>query len=571
VVARSISRQAEYKVYYLPVTIYLALLWRSTWKTSVEQGGEYWTQIYTKSNTWRTFVAAHVVLWKYILTKASLGLLLVRNMTLAPRLAVDFVGKQSLALQDRFANRVEGVLDSTLDILAQKVKILLKDPYMPISIQVTIDDFVDILLPDLKLAVFTKTNEYIGSYRADVHTKRKRIDRDAVEKSAVDIDDMDSVLDALGDDDDSSVYSDSSDEENELLHFRGIAIRNNGKKRCQCKGLFRKGRSWVLYTLSPYDRTFWRSVKNPYYLLLQAIGLIPGVGMLWWFLVFLLHDKRDEYQLSQFIVGFQTAKFFSQGCFSLLKGAFLYYMCATRDVPHCEVNGPQARYQIEGLFFFLQIVLVWLTFFILPYSEPCKSVKDPKDLYLLDEDRNDRSQAALRAKVRLGRGGRLMNLFWWDTFAVVLVLALGSVAYIVVEQRSWQLRSTFYWLSTLYGLTSLPFVPFKLPVMGALLTPTKATGYTRQGETVIRVITQPPPSKQIHLGTRNRRASSSPIYAQPFSPPASWLSKKLVTVPEDSEAQAASNSVAAEISDSSSLASSVQLMRTIQHMQSSSM
>jgi len=55
-------------------------------------------------------------------------------------------------------------------------------------------------------------------------------------------------------------------------------------------------------------------------------------------------------------------------------------------------------------------------------------------------------------------------------------------------QRNWQLLTSFYWLRTIYGLLALPFVLFKLPIMGSLLTPTKGTGYNKYGKTVIKVV-----------------------------------------------------------------------------------
>lgn len=554
-------------------------------------------------------MAAHASLWRYIITKASLGALILRSLTaqatFVPRYAASFMEKQSAAIQQGLQTRVENFLDQQMDVVGEKFKGLVKDPYMPIQIQSTIDDFVDVLLPDIKLALFTKTNEYISAYRAKRSPRRRRaseappfkkkqkkagkgqeegimneeqrkeaeeqkaemeIDRvldslmedvdedsdygsqDDLDLEHDDDDDDDDEEDADDDDGDgndgeeseeeessgidsssetvaSTSGDDDSDKEKEkdsaLNTFKVLSLsRRAGQARRLCWRWHRRWmrrskrrqrssvcfkrptratirrtargvRAWTLYTLAPFDRSFWRSIRNPWYIVLQIVGLIPGLGMLWWLFIFVLHDKRDEFQLSQFIVGFQAAKFFSQGCFNLIRGAFFYFICANRLQPTCDTDGPMVKY-LDALFFAVQIIIVWLTFFILPYSEPCRAVNDPRDAHLLDEARTDRNQAALRAKVRLGRGGRLRHLFWWDTVAVCLVLALSAVAYFIVELRGWQLRSTLYWLSTIYGLTAMPFILFKLPIMGNLLTPTKATGYTRKGYTVLRVIPPPP-------------------------------------------------------------------------------
>jgi len=568
--APMVWRSAQRQPLAVVALVYALLLWRSSRHGRAWQEGSLW-QLVRRLGAWRTLVALHYALFRYVVGKATLALLVLwgRATLLVPASASAFVEEQGRVLQESMQQRLEAFLEGQMDFLGDKFKDLVMDPYMPVSIQITIDDFVDILLPDVKLALFNKTNEYINQYQygsggaseseTESKARKKPIRRSRSASTFPDEckplteeerrqQELDSILDALDESDvEDSDEGDGASERSELSEIDedGLSARNDWKtyiiyracprrvrpmrRRNICRSFSResvrnvihKTRAWVLYTTSPYDRSFWRSIRNPYYIILQVVGLIPGIGMLWWLFVFLLHDKRDEFQLSQFIVGFQTAKFFSQGCFNLLRGAFYYYLCATKDIPNCEVKGPMVRGYLDAVFFFVQITLVWLTFFILPYSEPCRAVNDPKDAYMLDLSRGDKNQAALRAKVRLGRGGRLMHLFWWDTVSVFAAILLGVFAYAVLGQRGWQFRSTCYWLSTLYGLTALPFVPFKLPVMGNLLTPTKATGYTRDGMTVLRVIPPPPCGMlEYHEEIRARsklvrRRSSSSLHAFP--------------------------------------------------------
>ncbi|GBG32227.1 Hypothetical Protein FCC1311_084522 [Hondaea fermentalgiana] len=524
VVGRSLARQQKgLRWYHVVLSLYIGLLWRSTKRTSEIHGGRYWRKLHERGNIWRTFVAAHVSLGRYIITKVSLGMLILRSLTagatIVPQLAASFMEKQSAALQESLQTRVEGFLDQQMDMVGEKFKGLVKDPYMPLRIQSTIDDFVDVLLPDIKLALFTKTNEYIRSYRAKRTPRRRRPseaafarrrsgrrllqdakDDDAEDSAELEIDQvLDSLMEDVDDDEEEDFASDfdddDDDDEDDDDDRDGKHIEADEDDDDEDEDDVEEDEDTDSETLSEQpngDDSFWRMLRSPWYIVLQFVGLIPGVGMLWWFFVFILHDKRDEFQLSQFIVGFQSAKFFSQGCLNLIRGAFAYFWCANREVPTCATEGPMIKEYSDAIFFAVQIVIVWLTFFILPYSEPCRAVNDPRDAHLLDEARTDRNQAALRAKVRLGRGGRLRNLFWWDTFAVCTVLALGALAYFGLELRGWQLRATLYWLSTIYGLTAMPFILFKLPIMGNLLTPTKATGYTRKGYTVLRVIPPPP-------------------------------------------------------------------------------
>ena len=50
-----------------------------------------------------------------------------------------------------------------------------------------------------------------------------------------------------------------------------------------------------------------------------------------------------------------------------------------------------------------------------------------------------------------------------------------------------KLRASYYWIQTIYGLLSFPFVIFKLPVAAAVLMHCKPTGYNLQGKTVRQI------------------------------------------------------------------------------------
>ena len=132
-----------------------------------------------------------------------------------------------------------------------------------------------------------------------------------------------------------------------------------------------QGRAWILYTLSPYDRSIWWSIKNPRWWALTGLGMVPYVGQLFWLLVFFLKNKKDEYQLIDFITGFQMARFSSQGCGFLLYGCAKYYLCVGRllenGIDACQSGGPSLS--VYGVCFFtLQIGIVWIAFFMLPWS-----------------------------------------------------------------------------------------------------------------------------------------------------------------------------------------------------------
>ncbi len=86
-------------------------------------------------------------------------------------------------------------------------------------------------------------------------------------------------------------------------------------------------RGFILYHMFPYDRSIWKSVKNPFWILFTIIGLVPIMGQFWWLFVFLIKDKSIEHQLCEFIIGFKVSQFLSLGIISTVIGVLKYIRC----------------------------------------------------------------------------------------------------------------------------------------------------------------------------------------------------------------------------------------------------
>jgi hypothetical protein len=100
----------------------------------------------------------------------------------------------------------------------------------------------------------------------------------------------------------------------------------------------------------------------------------------------------------------------------------------------------------------------------------------------------------------LEKGGHLGKLFAYETMTVVLMLSLTFLSLVVFWSNwhledtvrhsvdtNWQFWSTLYWIRCLYGLLSLPYVPFKIPGLNTLLTHTAKAGYDAKGNTRLSV------------------------------------------------------------------------------------
>lgn len=225
--------------------------------------------------------------------------------------------------------------------------------------------------------------------------------------------------------------------------------------------------------------------------------------MLFHGVIFLLIDKSDEYQLCQFILGFKGLQAITVGIMGLCIGSSLYIQCINKAEPDCETHGPGADLSFEYEFFFelgifaFQIIMVWAAFLMLPCSEVKGATPRPR-VKRRHKKKNQvlpvaaeqlpppPSSRAEEEEIGSRRGGRLRKMLYLDTF-VFLAIAGGAVAVWVAigwSTTGHHVRQLLFWCRTLYGLLSLPFVVFLLPLADRLLTHARPTGYDQYGNTV---------------------------------------------------------------------------------------
>jgi len=303
-----------------------------------------------------------------------------------------------------------------------------------------------------------------------------------------------------------SVRASNTEEEKDALlaALDRAALEDDEENARELQGWADKLRARILYALAPCDKSVWQCTRDPLWVGLTLLGFAPfGVGTAWWLIMFVLHDKQDEFQLCNFIVSFMFSKFL--GAIALLvQGSVLYYLCSTRDVPTCQDDGPRVSELYDGILFFAQVLVVWLSYLLLPLSQECRAVLDPSDAYLVED------WDKLRHRDQ-GKGGRLMALYSYHGLCVFFVMGLAWAAHSVAGQEGWKLRATLYWLKVLFGLLALPFVAFKLPFINTLLMQVRTTGYNPSGRVVLHVRPRPPPPPQSAMAAEKqlREASAS--------------------------------------------------------------
>ena len=272
-------------------------------------------------------------------------------------------------------------------------------------------------------------------------------------------------------------------------------------------------RARFLYNIYPYDQSLWQMVRNPKWCLSFVLSVWPLYGLqpLYWILVFVSIERRDEFQLVNFILEFKALMFLSVGFVCLGIGATQDHICITwsPDRHYCDVIGPGSSHTFlwEIAWFAVQVANVWLAFFYLPFSDnTCgglhsRSATRSADPYTSGIKRARREPHGLlfRTLDRVwpggdySRGGRLWPWVLYDLrcFAACFCLAIVSLLWHGFglewerfHKEEWQFRATLWWCKTAYGLLSMPFVVFFVPGLGSALTHVKATGYNRNGRCV---------------------------------------------------------------------------------------
>lgn len=431
-------------------------------------------------------------------------------------------------------------LNNIMDTVAERVAEEIKDKDMPSFVLETIDETMATVIPDVKREMFRQTSEVRQFYLSPaVHRRgsikkplsvRRRLTFDTPGQSAKSPrmlgnvqrqttngfrtmrgaqitlrssqkyssnEQLDQILEEAANDDEDMV------ETRRQFHSSCFKCRGDifpGRK--STLGFLSVGRlkSNLLYTLYPYNQSIWTRMRNPLWWLFTCPAFFPIFSEIWWCFLYLLRDLNDEYQLIDFIVNFQTAKFLTSGVLGTGWGASLYYLCVTDPERDCSTHGPMLTV-FGAIMFCIQICLTWIAFLRLPkVNRPRTSYEgmlaireghavavDGED-YPIPEEYDQRSKELL---LNVPKGGHLSKWFWYDTTITLCVFAFMLLAFVTSSDgyfsASWRLRSTLYWIRTIYGLLSLPFALLKLPFMMKVLTHATVTGYDRNGRVVFGV------------------------------------------------------------------------------------
>lgn len=176
----------------------------------------------------------------------------------------------------------------------------------------------------------------------------------------------------------------------------------------------------------------------------------------------------------------------------------------------CREAGPATMpiFYIDMIAFGVQILFIWGAFGLLPYSRK-KGLKklaadSPPRLFALSEDAEDVQDPGRIKKNGCGcrvydkMGGHLTTLVYLDAVFFFIIVILGIIALFTrsydvrtngtggsnFREYEWQFRADLFWLKTLYGFLSFPFLVLLMPGISGVLLHAKPTGYNRAGQCV---------------------------------------------------------------------------------------
>lgn len=327
-----------------------------------------------------------------------------------------------------------------------------------------------------------------------------------------------------------------------------IALERRKERLPWCPRPLRKLRAAILYTLYPYDRSFWGNLRSPSWFLLVAILLVPvyAVSPLMFAVLFVLRDKSDEFQLCQFILEFKGFQFVTNGCLAAFFGGLQLQHCAVNS--SCAIEGfsgapgnqGRIEFDLENAAFALNVGLVWTAFLLLPLShrkgeignalarvQAREEAAAPKQEQPIDSRLTDWRASASRsirlssrtgtAATRSGTRGGVQAVSPADTSEheaagtawcrgctpkqwnqrrggalrllllydlVCFLLALTLALYMYFTTEGWATKSWIYWCRVIYGLSAFPFSIFVIPPIDQILLHLKPTAYDERGRCV---------------------------------------------------------------------------------------
>ena len=282
-------------------------------------------------------------------------------------------------------------------------------------------------------------------------------------------------------------------------------------------------RARFLYAEQPADGSQWKIYRDPLGILISLLKFSTRTSVACFSLLFVLMDRRDEYQLVRFILKFKSISFITSGVVPLCLLGLRSHGCLEAiedgDAQRC-VSAAVSSSDWFPYYLGLELVricLIWAAFVILAMGG---AVGGMGELAALEHVRLDLADGNLDGQVDVGQqpanfaprkvermpgvermrarleeqrklhgaerrvGGALPYFMIYDVCVLLVLTLLWALLYALprgVDVNSPVFWSSLYNLRTAYGLASWPFFIFEIPLLGVALHQCVFTAYDQTG------------------------------------------------------------------------------------------
>lgn len=286
---------------------------------------------------------------------------------------------------------------------------------------------------------------------------------------------------------------------------------------------------WAMHTLAPADRSSWWQLRQPAWWGMTVLGAVPGLGAVWWCIVWAIRPRQDAYMLADFIASSCAAQAVGAGLWGFTRGAAQYAACVHFPAAWgpCHTHGPSL-----GIFaacvssmYIAAVAHAWAKLGSAQVQQPWSAAERaaPVANKTADQAGSDApamgdsrlqcasrwlpccacrfraSWASFRAACRRcwmpahqalaahGPYTATACVYWSVVTWCALLALLGLVhAAWTGAVQAWELHAALWWLRTLYSLLLLPFLMLKVPLGLHFLVAGSATGMSADGRVVPR-------------------------------------------------------------------------------------
>lgn len=287
-------------------------------------------------------------------------------------------------------------------------------------------------------------------------------------------------------------------------------------------------RARALYALYAADQTLFQRFNNPWYVIIMLLKLSNYTSVPTFALTYVMIDRRDEFQVVNFILTFKAYQFFSAGVYSAVALSVVLYECVLSEVADAAALAAAGIHPCAPLMpsvatsfpfvIAMEALRIGLIGAAVQLLRGGHTRGGASELRAIEEVRLDAADGALdgfadigslaraerlvradtpyarqimyveasraRFRVAAGKGNLLPPLMMIDFTWLGIVCASGVL--FAGTHGGWS-EGSHLWLDTLfymkmaYALMSFPFILFLVPILGEALHGALPTGYDMRG------------------------------------------------------------------------------------------